>query len=86
LKTPAATVVQTKAKSTDISTLPVATNRSTANLAISKRTEHTMTNLYPIMKGKAYRLAQSIIAPREQGEDLLATIMSEAIIRAKLHS
>ena len=45
-----------------------------------------MTNLYPIMKGKAYRLAQSIIAPREQGEDLLATIMSEAIIRAKLHS
>ena len=37
-----------------------------------------MTNLYPIMKGKAYRLAQSIIAPREQGEDLLATIMSDS--------
>ncbi len=37
-----------------------------------------MTNLYPIMKGKAYRLAQTIIAPREQGEDLLATIMSDS--------
>ncbi|UEM08437.1 hypothetical protein J4G43_026975 [Bradyrhizobium barranii subsp. barranii] len=35
-----------------------------------------MTDLYPIMKGKAYRLAESIIAPKHQGEDLLATIMS----------
>ena len=37
-----------------------------------------MTNLYPVMKGKAYRLAQTIIAPREQGEDLLAVIMSDS--------
>ncbi len=30
------------------------------------------------MKGKAYRLAETIIAPKYQGEDLLATIMSDS--------
>jgi hypothetical protein len=37
-----------------------------------------MTDLYPIMKGKAYRLAQTVIAPHEQDEDLLATIMLDS--------
>jgi hypothetical protein len=37
-----------------------------------------MPELYPIMKGKAYRLAETIIAPKHQGEDLLATIMSDS--------
>jgi hypothetical protein len=37
-----------------------------------------MKDLYPIIKGKAYRLAQIIIAPREHGEDVLATIMSDS--------
>jgi hypothetical protein len=37
-----------------------------------------MSDLYPIMRGKAYRLAETIIAPKHQGEDLLATIMSDS--------
>jgi hypothetical protein len=37
-----------------------------------------MTDLYPIMKGKAYRLAETIIAPKSQGQDLLKTIMSDS--------
>ena len=37
-----------------------------------------MTDLYKIVKGRAYRLAQTIIAPRAQGEDLLATIMPDS--------
>jgi hypothetical protein len=37
-----------------------------------------MSDLYPIMKGKAYRLAETIIAPKYQDEDLLATIMSDS--------
>lgn len=37
-----------------------------------------MSDLYTIMKGKAYRLAQTIIAPKFQGEDLLKTIMSDS--------
>jgi hypothetical protein len=41
--------------------------------------EHGMTDLYPIMKGKAYRLAKTIIAPKSQDEDdLLKTIMSDS--------
>jgi hypothetical protein len=35
-------------------------------------------DLYAIMKGKAYRLASTIIAPKYEGEDLLATIMSDS--------
>lgn len=37
-----------------------------------------MSDLYRVMKGKAYRLAETIIAPKHQGEDLLATIMSDS--------
>ncbi|WP_316197812.1 hypothetical protein [Bradyrhizobium sp. SZCCHNS2002] len=37
-----------------------------------------MSDLYRIMKGKAYRLAETIIAPKHQGEDLLQTIMSDS--------
>lgn len=37
-----------------------------------------MPDLYPIMRGKAYRLAETIIAPQAQGEDLLKTIMSDS--------
>jgi hypothetical protein len=37
-----------------------------------------MKDLYAIVRGKAYNLAQTMIAPREQGEDLLATIMSDS--------
>lgn len=37
-----------------------------------------MSDLYHIMKGKAYRLAETIIAPKHQGEDLLRTIMSDS--------
>ena len=37
-----------------------------------------MSDLYPIMKGKAYRLAETIIAPKHHGEDLLRTIMSDS--------
>jgi hypothetical protein len=37
-----------------------------------------MADLYKIMKGKAYRLAATIIAPRFQGGDLLKTIMSDS--------
>ena len=37
-----------------------------------------MTNLYPILKGRAYHLAQMSIAPCPQGEDLLAVIMSDS--------
>jgi hypothetical protein len=37
-----------------------------------------MPDLYSIMKGKAYRLAETIIAPEHQGEDLLATMMSDS--------
>jgi hypothetical protein len=37
-----------------------------------------MPDLYPIMKGKAYRLAQVIIAPKYEGEDLLKTIMKDS--------
>ncbi len=37
-----------------------------------------MSDLYHIMKGKAYRLAETIIAPKYQDEDLLKTIMSDS--------
>lgn len=37
-----------------------------------------MSDLYHIMKGKAYRLAATIMAPKHQGEDLLRTIMSDS--------
>ena len=37
-----------------------------------------MSDLYRIMKGKAYRLAETIIAPKHHGEDLLRTIMSDS--------
>jgi hypothetical protein len=37
-----------------------------------------MPDLYPIMRGKAYRLAETIIAPKYQGEDLLKTIMLDS--------
>ena len=37
-----------------------------------------MSDLYRIMKGKAYRLAETIIASKHQGEDLLQTIMSDS--------
>ncbi|MCK1270107.1 MULTISPECIES: DUF1708 domain-containing protein [unclassified Bradyrhizobium] len=37
-----------------------------------------MPDLYPIMRGKAYRLAESIIAPKHHGEDLLKTIMLDS--------
>jgi hypothetical protein len=37
-----------------------------------------MSDLYAIMKGKAYRLAQTIIASKYQGEDLLKTIMKDS--------
>ena len=37
-----------------------------------------MSDLYPIMKGKAYRLAQTLMVPKHRGEDLLATIMSDS--------
>lgn len=37
-----------------------------------------MPDLYAIMRGKAYRLAETIIAPKYQGEDLLKTIMSDS--------
>jgi len=37
-----------------------------------------MPDLYPIMRGKAFRLAETIIAPKHQGEDLLKTIMLDS--------
>jgi hypothetical protein len=37
-----------------------------------------MPDLYAIMRGKAYRLAETIISPKYQGEDLLKTIMSDS--------
>jgi hypothetical protein len=37
-----------------------------------------MSDLYAIVRGKAYRLAQTIIAPKYEGEDLLKTIMSDS--------
>ena len=37
-----------------------------------------MSDLYPIVKGKAYRLAQTLMVPKHRGEDLLATIMSDS--------
>jgi hypothetical protein len=37
-----------------------------------------MPDLYPIMRGKAYRLAETIIAPKYQGEDLPKTIMLDS--------
>lgn len=37
-----------------------------------------MSDLYRVMKGKAYRLAETIIASNHQGEDLLETIMSDS--------
>jgi hypothetical protein len=45
---------------------------------LNKNRKMKMTDLYPIMKGKAYRLAETIIAPKFQGEDLLKTIMSDS--------
>ena len=37
-----------------------------------------MSDLYSIVRGKTYRLAKTIIAPKHQSEDLLATIMSDS--------
>lgn len=65
---------------------PVATHVKTLNAdippskperVIQKKGER-MTDLYPIMRGKAYRLAETIIAPKYQGEDLLKTIMLDS--------
>ena len=45
-----------------------------------------MSDLYSIIRGKAYRLAKTIIAPKHQGEDLLETIMSDSDHPAKSSS
>ena len=37
-----------------------------------------MPDLYPVMRGKAHRLAETLMTPKHQGEDLLATMMSDS--------
>lgn len=37
-----------------------------------------MTNLYPIMKGRAAGLAKTVATPRWQGDDVFAAIMSDS--------